>query len=248
MDGPTVVLVHGSFHGGWCFAPLVAALATRGVAAVAVDLPSHASSVLPRPGLHADAAAVQQVLDACAGQVVLVGHSYGGSVITEAGVHPAVVHLVYLCALMPDGHESASDVLAPEAELADEGGPRPRPRITDGATYDKNGLMSIAPEVAARAFYGDCSPETVSWALPRLRPQPLGWVEDRPHAVAWRVRPSTYVVGADDLTIHPDLQRGWAKRCTRSVELSTGHSPFLSAIDRVSDLLVEIGRDAVAPV
>src|SRR6185369_14343612 len=104
---PAVVLVHGAWHGAWCWGPAIAALAAAGVTALAVDLPG-----------HGDAAHVSSVLDSLDGPVVLAGHAYGGAVITEAGSHPAVAHLVYLSGMALDDGESCSDVASDEAVTA----------------------------------------------------------------------------------------------------------------------------------
>src|ERR1700724_2435336 len=91
----TVVLIHGAFHGAWCFDRVMPLLSQANVGAVAVDLPGHGHDIGPFTDLHGDASRVCDVLDRIDGEVVLLGHSYGGAVITEAGVHPAVRHLVY---------------------------------------------------------------------------------------------------------------------------------------------------------
>ena len=90
----TIVLTHGAFHGSWCFEPLVAELEARGATTALVDL--------PLTDLTEDAAAVTAVLDAIEGPILLLGHSYGGAVVTVAGNHPSVERLVYLAALGPD--------------------------------------------------------------------------------------------------------------------------------------------------
>src|SRR5207302_1944698 len=99
----SVVLVHGAWHGSWCWGRVMPLLRDAGVDTTAVDLPSRSD---PLGDLHGDAAHVRSVLDASAGEVVLVGHSYGGAVITGAGTHDAVAHLVYLCAFALDKGES----------------------------------------------------------------------------------------------------------------------------------------------
>ncbi|MHB8467660.1 MAG: alpha/beta fold hydrolase, partial [Acidimicrobiales bacterium] len=111
----TAVLVHGAWHGAWCWERVAAALANVGVPTLAVDLPGHGADPGPLTDLHGDAERVRQVLDAVDGPVVLVGHSYGGVVITEAGDHRGVSHLVYLCALALDGHETAGTAASDEA-------------------------------------------------------------------------------------------------------------------------------------
>src|SRR4051812_2321482 len=98
----SVVLVHGAAHSGWCWDRVVAGLTAAGITARAVDLPGHGQDTGALTDLHGNAASVTAVLDAMEGPVVLVGHSLGGAVITEAGVHPKVVRLVYIAAMVLD--------------------------------------------------------------------------------------------------------------------------------------------------
>ena len=235
----TVVLVHGAWHGAWCWERVLAELGRRGVATLAVDLPGHGADRGPLGDLHDDAARVRAVLDEVAGPVVLVGHSYGGAVITEAGEHPGVAHLVYLCAFALDAGESCATAGVGEggaARISHEG----RPHLGAGFVRSPDGTVTLAPDVAGECLYNDCDAETVAWALARLGPQPIATLRQEPRAVSWRTRPSTYVVCADDLAIHPDLQRLLARRCTTSFEWQSGHSPFLSRPELVAGLLEEL--------
>jgi pimeloyl-ACP methyl ester carboxylesterase len=173
---------------------------------------------------------------------VLLGHSYGGAVITEAGVHPAVKHLVYLCALALDQHESCAAALVDEtASLSHEG----RPDIAADLSIDDHGVSTVSPKSATACLYNDCDPETVAWALANLGPQPMENFGQTPSAVAWRGRPSTYVVCSEDMVVHPDLQSMLAKRCTQSYVWPTSHSPFASEPERLSRLLVEVAGTAI---
>jgi len=118
-SGPaTVVLVHGAWHGAWCWERVVARLTAAGVPTIAIDLPGHGADDGPLGDLHVDAARVRQALGTAAGPVVLVGHSYGGAVITEAGDYPAVSELVYLAALTLDTGETCGSAAAGEAAIA----------------------------------------------------------------------------------------------------------------------------------
>jgi pimeloyl-ACP methyl ester carboxylesterase len=179
----------------------------------------------PPGDLHADAAHVRRIVERTDGPVLLVGHSYGGAVITEAGGHPNVGHLVYLAALIPDATETSAQLL---------GSPAP---ASDGDLA----ALTDAYEPASR-FYNDCDERTATWACAQLRPQALAWMYQRPRNVAWQDRPSTYVVCTDDRAIDVGLQRSWATRCSASVEWDSGHSPFLSHPDWVVDLLTETAR------
>src|SRR3974390_2057450 len=94
----TAVLVHGAWHGGWCWDRVVPGLRARGVRAMAPDMPGHGADAEPLTDLHGDAARIREVVEDIDDDVVLVGHSYGGAVISEAGDHPAVRQMVFVAA------------------------------------------------------------------------------------------------------------------------------------------------------
>jgi pimeloyl-ACP methyl ester carboxylesterase len=231
-EEPAVVLVHGAFHGPWCFERVVSALTASGLRTTSVDLLAPGQQA---PDLHSNAALVTAVLDDAPGPVVLVGHSYGGAVITEAGAHPAVAHLVYLSGLAPDADEDCGGYLFP-----DGGG-----RLPAGFALPDAPAV-VDPAVAGGQFYHDCDEADAAWAVERLRPQPLAWMGQQPNQVAWRAKPSTYVVCADDRAIDPAQQRLWAARCTDTVEWPCGHSPFLTQPARVATLIADLARQVLA--
>jgi pimeloyl-ACP methyl ester carboxylesterase len=219
----TIILVHGAWHGSWCWQRVTSLLEKRGVAVRTVDLPS----VGARPGaatdLSADAAAVETVIADVAGPVVLCGHSYGGMVISHTATE-RVKRLVYLCAFMPVEGDS----------LVSIGGGRHAPwiQLLDG------GLTLPDPSKTQSVFYGDCDAQTVQWSKSMLRPQSgAPFNEPVPHP-AWRSIPSTYVVCVNDMALPPDVQRNvFALRATETLELQAGHSPFLSQPEAVANLL-----------
>jgi pimeloyl-ACP methyl ester carboxylesterase len=236
---PAVILVHGAWQGAWCWERAAAALAAAGITALAIDLPGHGNDPGPMGDLHGDAAHVSSVLGALDGPVVLVGHAYGGAVITEAGSHRAVSHLVYLAALALDDGESCST--AGSQEAASEGiSHSGRPDLAAGYAAGSDGTSALEPDVALACFYQDCDPATAAWAIARLGPQPLASLQQPPYSVAWRTKPSTYVVCANDQAIHPGLQRILARRCLTTVEWPTGHTPFLSRPELVAALLADL--------
>jgi pimeloyl-ACP methyl ester carboxylesterase len=97
-----VLLVHGAWHGAWCWERMLAPLRALGYEPEAIDLPGHGSSTEPLTDLHGDSDAVRVRLDAIGEPTLLVGHSYGGMVITDAGTHDAVAGLAYVAAYLPD--------------------------------------------------------------------------------------------------------------------------------------------------
>jgi pimeloyl-ACP methyl ester carboxylesterase len=229
----TVVLVHGACHGAWCWDRVVEQLSSRDVSVIAVDLPGHGEHPGPLGDLYGDAAHVVGILDGLDAPVVLVGHSYGGAVITQAGDHRSVSHLVFLCALNLDEGEDCSVAVGPEG--TDEWS-----RLASGLVPDENGNLTVDPSVAAECFYGDCDAATTEWALARLGPQPLAAFTQSPTTISWRQKPSTYVICSDDMAIPPAIQRRLASRCTTSIEWTTSHSPFLSRPELVTALVSEV--------
>ncbi len=224
----TVVLVHGAWHGAWCWERVVPLLDSAAVPLVVVDLPSvsHGNATL-----HDDADYVRGALDSIEGESVLLGHSYGGAVISAAGVHPNVAHLVYLCAFALDVGESAQKNSLTGGDDVGELG---------AAIVFGDGVLTVSPEHAVAAFYHDCEPEIATAAVERLRPQSLAALGGEVDAAAWRVKPATYVVCTDDRALPVALQRSNAARIGESVDWPTSHSPFLSRPELVADLLVEL--------
>ena len=240
-DVSSVVLVHGAWHGAWCFDRVVPRLRAAGIDVLAVDLPGHGADPGPFRDLGGDAARVSGVLDDLE-DVVLLGHSYGGAVITEAGVHPSVRHVVYLSAFALDDGESCAAAALGEPEVARisyDG----RPNLGHAFVHHEDGTTTLSAAGATECLYQDCDDATRAWALARLGPHPMQTFEQSPRAIAWREHPSTYVVCADDMAVHPQLQRILARRCTRSYEWPTGHSPFASRPELVAELLTGLARD-----
>jgi pimeloyl-ACP methyl ester carboxylesterase len=243
MAPATVMLVHGTWHAGACFDLVVPGLRAAGVPVVVPDLPSVGGAV-PDPGatfgdFADDVAFVRAALDGHPdGSVVLLGHSRGGMVISEAGDHPAVARLVYLAGYMAEPGEDVSDLLVDGPDNLVLRGTRPEP---DGhhSHFD--------PDLAEATFYHDCTPDRVAWALERLRRQRASFPAAPGPVCAWRVRPTTYCVCSEDRTISPAVQRRWAARVERSVEWTTSHSPFASRPELVVDLLVELAGGPGAP-
>jgi pimeloyl-ACP methyl ester carboxylesterase len=220
----TIMLVHGAWHGRWCWDPVRQLLHEGGIATAAVDNPS-----VTRPGsdLHADGDNLRTALDAISGPIVLVGHSYGGAVITDAGTHPNVEHLVYLTAFPLDTGESVM-----ENDL--HGGEEMK--LGESLRFDGD-VVSVDPARAVEFFFHDCAPDVADAAAARLEPMSLAAMRSVTRGVAWRDVPSTYVVCTDDRALPVALQRSCAARIGEVVELPTSHSPFLSRPDDVARML-----------
>ena len=221
MTAPVAVLVHGLWHGAWCWDGVRAALTSRGVDSLAVDL--------PLTDLPADTAAVRAALDGAGRPAVLVGHSYGGAVVTGAGTHPLVGELVYLAAFALDEGESVS-----RTRLGD----LPDTRLAEAMVVSGDEI-GLDPALGARLLYGDAPDDVAAAATARLRPVGRQVFRGVPEAVAWRDVPSTYVVCTADEAVHPERQRAMAARATRTVEWDCGHSPAATRPEAVADLVAE---------
>ncbi len=227
----TVVLVHGAFHGAWCWSKVVDGLTAQGFVAIAVDLPRFDESCETSLGLQKDAEAVREVLRKCSGRVVLCGHSYGGAVITEA-VTPETPasHLVYLAAVVPDIGEGLLDCIPNLSEAP----------IVRAMIPGEGDSLRIDPTKAAGIFYNDCDPELAAWAVSQLGPQAARCLMERASRAAWRETESTYILCEDDRALNEQIQERMAKRCTRVTRWSTSHSPMLSRPELLVELLAEL--------
>lgn len=234
-----VVLIHGAWHGAWCWEPVLRLLVDSGIEVVAIDLPGHGDDVDALGDLAKDAARVHRELDRSEGGVILVGHSYGGAVITQAGAHPAVEQLVFLAAFPLKEGETCATSAADEPDIG-RISHTGRPNLGSGFVDGPDGTISLDPRVAAQCLYNDCDEDTTAWALNRLGPQALVTLQQAPTEISWRTKASTYVVCTHDMAVHPDLQRVLARRCGTVVEWATDHSPFLSRPDLVTRLVFDL--------
>jgi pimeloyl-ACP methyl ester carboxylesterase len=235
----TVVLVHGAWHGAWCWSKVVPLLEAEGIPVVAVDLPGHGDSPGPPGDLYDAAAHVRAVLDQIEGPAVVCGHSYGGAVITQATAdRPDVIQLVYLAALMPDVGESCAATL-PGVEVA---GWDESVLTAGGAIIPRDdGTNTVEPKAAVAALYADCSEDDIELALSRLCPQSVASLSQPLTGAGWHDIPATYVICTEDRAVVPEFQRAMATaRATTVVELPTSHSPFFSQPKAVAALLVQL--------
>lgn len=219
-----IVFVHGAFvrDGEWWWRPTADVLAGHGLRSSAAVLPSCERE--PRGDLHDDAAAVRALLDASDEPALLVGHSYGGMVITEAGDHPAVHRLVYVTSFLPDVGEALADFGSGEV---------PPWHVSHG-----DGTAGVREELVRPLFAQDFDDQTYGAAAARLTDQNEAVFGQRTTSAAWRQCPSTYVVCADDRATPPERQRAQAARATDVVELPAAHHPFVTRPRLVADVLL----------
>jgi pimeloyl-ACP methyl ester carboxylesterase len=234
-----ILLVHGAWHGAWCWAMLQAELDRRGLPSYAIDLPGHGLSTLPLGDLHGDADLVASVLAGFDDEVVLVGHSYGGAVVTHATgsgdrVAERVSHLVYLTAFALDDGESVW------------GFTRSRPRVRvalDAAVIGgEDGTSRIDPDKAQPALYAMCPPAEVRAAVARLDAQSIASFQQPVAGSPRDTIASTYVKCTADQAVHIDLQDELSGRCDHVVTFDCDHSPFLAMPGAVADILEPLTR------
>ncbi|MGI8762146.1 MAG: alpha/beta fold hydrolase [Jatrophihabitantaceae bacterium] len=222
MSDPCAVLVHGLWHGAWSWDPVRALLAERGIASVAVELAMIT--------LEDDVASVRSVLDTMPGPVALVGHSYGGAVITAAGVHPAVRQLIYIAAFQLDEGESISRV-RPDLGIAATGLGAALRFSADGSQ------VSLDPRSTRELLYQQADVTAARAAIERLRPVGRALFSARPSAIAWHDVASSYAICTADRCVAPQLQQAMAARATRSVHWPSDHTPLLSQPHSVAELI-----------
>jgi pimeloyl-ACP methyl ester carboxylesterase len=206
-----VVLVHGGFVDGSGWQGVYDALTQDGYRVSVVQNPTMS--------LEGDVAATQQVLDAQDGPTVLVGHSYGGAVITEAGTHDNVVALAYIAAFAPDKGESVNTLIADPPPGA------PVPPILP----PRDGLLYLDRDKFAASFAGDLPAQQAAFMADSQLPWGVGALEGTISEPAWRVKPSWYLIATDDRMIPPPAQRAMSERAGSTVaEVAASHSVYVS--------------------
>lgn len=215
-----VVLVHGGFVDGGGWEPVYKLLKAQGFNVSVVQNPT--------TSLAADVAATKAVLDAQDGPVVLVGHSYGGVVITEAGNDPKVSRLVYITAFAPDNGESAQKLIS----SAPAGAPVP-PILAP-----VNGFLMLDKSKFAASFAADVKPQRAAFLANAQVPWGVEALAGEVTTAAWRAKPSWYLVAQDDKMIPPPAQRMMSKRAGATVVESPGsHAIYESRPAAVAELI-----------
>ena len=219
-----VVLVHGLFADGSSWSEVIARLQAAGLNTTSVQN--------PLTTLTDAVASVQRVLARQDGPTVLVGHSFSGMIVTEAGVHPNVSALVYVAARAPDAGEDYS-------ELAKK---FPAPPASAGIVFDGDeGRLSEAAFL--RDFAGDI-PEAKAKVLYAVQePFHKALLAGKTTHAAWRSKPSFYAVSTEDRTINPDLERFMAKRMgATTIEVKASHLSLISHPNEITQLILEAAR------
>ncbi|HVK49813.1 MAG TPA: alpha/beta hydrolase [Pseudobacter sp.] len=216
-----IILVHGAFVDGSGWEPVYNDLTDKGYRVTVTQQ--------PLSSFEADVAAVKRAISLQDGPCLLVGHSYGGAVITSAGNDPKVAGLVYIAAHAPDEGES-------EAANGQQ-----YPSAYKSLIKGKDGFDMIDPEKFAADFAGDLSPKKAGFMANAQMPVADLAFHAIIHDPAWRKKPSWYMVAQSDRIINPDLERMYAKRAgSKTVEIKGGsHAIFASRPKEVAKLINE---------
>ena len=230
------VLVHGSFHGSWCWEAVTARLRALGQRVIAVDLPGRAGDARPAAslGLADYARAVADIVAEQAEPVVLVGHSMGGVVVTQAAedAPDRVGRLVYVCGYLPQNGQSLLDLAKTDDESV---------LLRNLVIEEDKGLHHVRPDGARESFYHDCSDEDAARATARRIPEPLAVVATPVATTRDRFGriPRTYIECTDDRALGPSLQRRMhAAQPCRVVKMPSSHSPFLARPEDLARVIV----------
>ncbi|MBV8659365.1 MAG: alpha/beta hydrolase [Burkholderiales bacterium] len=219
---PTVVLVHGAFADGSDWSKVIPLLQAKGIKVRAVQ-----------NGLNSlgdDVAATQRTIDSQPGKVVLVGHSWGGMVITEAGANDKVSALVYVAAFAPSVGQSAGEV----------GKDYPTPPGITKLVPDVGGYLSITPEGMRDDFAQDLPAAQTAVMAVTQGPIQAKAFGDKTTVAAWKTKPSWYIVSENDHMIQPDLERALAKKIGAKVtSLPTSHVPQQSRPADVARVIID---------
>jgi pimeloyl-ACP methyl ester carboxylesterase len=214
----SIVFCHGLWADGSCFSKLIVPLQAEGYECIAAQYGLNTTAE--------DVAVTKATIGRVSSPVILVGHSYGGTVITGAGTDDRVVGLVYICALAPDADETSQTQQSnfPSTNVFSQ------IEVVDGRIWLRR--------EGTKYFCGDLSEQEqkLVWATQGVpKPDLFG---AKAGGTAWKSKPSWYIVGKKDHTVHPDLERAMAKRMgATTYELDSSHVPMLSQPERVLDVI-----------
>lgn len=224
---PTIVLVHGAFASSSSWAKVIPLLTARGFPVVAVHC--------PLSSLANDVAAVNRVLDMQHGPILLVGHSWGGAVITEAGNHPSVTGLVYIAAGAPDSGQSFN-------EWWSAGEPAPGGACI--TPYGDDGYVTLTAEGFRRHFVQDLATDEAALLHTTQGPFNQNSNNEKISTAAWEHKPSWFIIGKDDHMLLFDLEKNTAEHIgAKPLVLESGHVPMLSHPEEVTDWITDAATE-----
>jgi pimeloyl-ACP methyl ester carboxylesterase len=236
----TYLLIHGAWHGGWCWRKIAPLLEAKGHEVLAPDLPGHGDDRTPAASvtLQSYTDRICEIAGAQMEPVILAGHSMGGVAITQAAENcPEKIRaLVYVCAFLPRDGDTLMTWASQDPESM------VNPTTTEQQT---DGTVRFKSEYSREAFYGNCPDEDVTFAQSRLAAQSGAPFETpvRTTVERWGRIPRYYVECTRDRAITLKLQRGMQEcsPCRQAFSIDTDHSPFFSAPEQLADVLLRIG-------
>ncbi len=221
-----VVLVHGAFADGSSYSRVIPLLEAKGLHVTAVQN--------PLTSLADDVAATRRAIASQNGQVILVGHSWAGMVISEAGNDPKVAALVYIAALVPDDGQSSTDVVKPYP---------PSPGLAE-AKPDAAGFLSLSRKGVDEDFVPDIPAAQRAIVYATQGPWNSAALADKVADPAWKTKPSWYIV-VNDRMLPPEYEQAIAKHIhARTTTLTTGHVPMLSMPNKVAAVIIDAANNA----
>jgi len=227
-SGKSIVLVHGGFVDGSGWAGVYNILKNKGYNVLVVQNPTKS--------LADDVASTKTAIERAEGEVVLVGHSYGGVVITEAGTHPKVSNLVYITAFAPDKGESVSSLIANPLPGA------PVPPILP----PQDGYLFLDRTKFAASFAADVEEDLASFMADSQVPWSVDALAGAVTEPAWKTKPSYYLVATEDKMIPPPAQRAMAGRAKAQVtEVPGSHAIYVSKPAEVAEVIQEAADSAI---
>jgi pimeloyl-ACP methyl ester carboxylesterase len=219
---PNVILVHGAWADGSSWSKVIPLLQARGLRVTAVQLPLNS--------LDADLATVKRAIALEDGPTLLVGHSYGGVVITQAGDDPKVVGLAYIAAFAPDVGQSAGS-LGASVEPA---------RLGAEIRPDQEGFLKLTASGVKNDFAQDLTPTEKSVLFAAQGPTAGAALGGNVSVAAWKTKPSWYLVATADRAIQPTLQRAMAKTINaKTIEVTSSHVAMLARPEETAKLILE---------
>jgi pimeloyl-ACP methyl ester carboxylesterase len=217
-----IIFVHGAWANSSAWDKVLPLVEKAGLNATAVSL--------PLTSLPDDAATLKRAIELVDGPLLLVGHSYGGSVITEAGLDPKVAGLVYVAAFAPDAGESAGSLGA--------GGPPNR--LLEVVRPDAHGFFKLTREGVEDVFAQDLTKAEQASIFATQNPLAGAALGGAVTVPAWKTKPNWYLRASEDHTIHPELQKTMSARIgATTVSVASSHLPMLSHPQAVADLIVQ---------
>ncbi|MBT1697121.1 alpha/beta fold hydrolase [Fulvivirgaceae bacterium PWU4] len=245
QSGKTYILVHGAWHGAWCWDKVIPLVQARGHKAIAVDLPGHGHDTGRTSDISLDdyVNEVVKTVNAQNGQVILVGHSMSGIVISQAAEklgRKKISALVYLDAFLPRDGESLFALV--DATLKNLTPNSRKPMLVENLIVSEDHKTnSVNPAMVAEIFYHDCAEEDKEFALPRISKEPIAPLATPLHLTddVYGMIPKYYIL----CTESRDMDKTFLSThvpCKKVYKLASSHSPFFSMPEKLVDILNEV--------